>query len=103
MKKIAGIATLAGAAAVAATISLGGGTASASTYCGAVGQWDVYSGNSSTSCGFALSVAETGNLSVPHDVYSPVTGQYYRVFCEVASEEQINCRGGNGAVVYIMY
>lgn len=70
---------------------------SGSTSCG-----DGLSVNSRTSCPFARNVKDTyegsGGASTI-DVYSPVTGQSYRMTC--TSGLPVVCTGGNGAAVYI--
>ena len=55
-----------------------------------------------TSCAFALSVRDAyflhgGSTYLP-DVYSPVTGQYYEMFCS-ATSTLVRCTGGNDAEV----
>ena len=75
----------------------------ADTYCGKSSRGaSVYVGNSDTSCEFAMNTAEAyhtyGNGSDPFSVYSPVTGQTYRMTCTNAGSV---CQGGNNAVVYL--
>lgn len=79
--------------------------AAADTFCGTSSRGaSVYAGNSQTSCGFALSVAEAyhsyGNGSHPFTATSPVTGEAYTMTCTVAGSV---CQGGNGAVVYLRH
>ena len=75
-----------------------GGTGTIGTSCG--GNLSV---GANTTCAFAANVrsefysAGGGNVSV--EVYSPVTGRYYTMYC-VAGVPSV-CRGGNNAVVYI--
>jgi len=75
-----------------------GGTVTKGTSCG--GNLSV---GANTTCAFAVNVrsafyaAGGGNVSV--EVYSPVTGKYYTMYC-VAGVPTV-CRGGNNAVVYI--
>lgn len=77
--------------------SSSGGSAGGSTSCG-----DGLSVNSVTSCPFARNVRVTyegsGGASTI-DVYSPVTGQTYRMSC--SSGVPVVCTGGDGAAVYI--
>jgi hypothetical protein len=74
------------------------GTGTKGTSCG--GNLSV---GPNTTCAFAANVraafyaAGGGNVNV--DVYSPVTGRYYTMYC-VAGVPSV-CRGGNNAVVYI--
>ena len=74
------------------------GTVTRGTSCG--GNLSV---GANTTCAFAVNVrsafyaAGGGNVSV--EVYSPVTGKYYTMYC-VAGVPTV-CRGGNNAVVYI--
>ena len=74
------------------------GTVTRGTSCG--GNLSV---GANTTCAFAVNVrsafyaAGGGNVSV--EVYSPVTGRYYTMYC-VAGVPSV-CRGGNNAVVYI--
>ena len=75
-----------------------GGTGTKGTSCG--GNLSV---GPNTTCAFGTNVraafyaAGGGNVSV--EVYSPVTGKYYTMYC-VAGVPTV-CRGGNNAVVYI--
>lgn len=59
---------------------------------------------SQTSCPFALRVADafnaTGGASNLYDVYSPVTGSTYDMYCNT-SVYPVVCTGGNSAEVYI--
>jgi hypothetical protein len=94
-------ATAPAAATVTQTVQGGtvqGGTGTKGTSCG--GNLSV---GPNTTCAFAANVrsafydAGGGNVNV--EVYSPVTGRYYTMYC-VAGVPSV-CRGGNNAVVYI--
>lgn len=97
------IASLAGAAAVAASLSFGTGTAAAGN-CGSANGWGVEA-LGSASCGFALNIANgIGRSSVgPNPVvitaYSPATGKNYYVTCRRVVQAQAECTGGNAAVI----
>jgi hypothetical protein len=78
-------------------VSSGSSTAGGSTTCD-----PGLTVNSVTSCPFARNVRSTyessgGASSI--DVYSPVTGQTYRMSC--SGGIPVVCTGGNGAAVYI--
>jgi len=101
-------ASAAASAKATATQTAQGGTAQGGTgQQGTVTRGTSCGGNLSvganTTCGFAANVrsafyaAGGGNVSV--EVYSPVTGRYYTMYC-VAGVPSV-CRGGNNAVVYI--
>lgn len=82
--------------------SNGGSAAPATPSSGSTSCGDGLSVNSRTSCPFARNVKDTyegsGGASTI-DVYSPVTGQTYRMTC--SSGLPVVCTGGNGATVYI--
>jgi hypothetical protein len=91
------------ASGVAAAMLATAPPAAANTYCGESSRGiAVYAGNSQTSCGFALNVAEAyasyGNGSQPFSVSSPATGLSYTMTCTGAGSV---CQGGNNAVVYL--
>jgi len=106
-------ASAAASAKATATQTVQGGTVQGGTVQGGTGQQGTVTrgtscgGNLSvganTTCAFAVNVrsafyaAGGGNVSV--EVYSPVTGKYYTMYC-VAGVPTV-CRGGNNAVVYI--
>jgi hypothetical protein len=84
-----------------ASSSGSGGQVSSSTSGGSTSCDAGLSVNSVTSCPFARNVRSTyessgGASSI--DVYSPVTGQTYRMSC--SSGLPVVCTGGNGAAVY---
>lgn len=100
VKKIIGVS--AASFAIAASIAVATApAASAEGYCGLSTRGaEVYSGNSVTSCGFALNTVNTYHGvsgSQPFNVFSPVTGQTYTMRCYGARGV---CEGGNNALVY---
>ncbi len=102
MRKSLAVVAISSFAAVA-TATLVAPTAAADTFCGTSSRGaSVYVGNSHTSCGFALNVAEAyhsyGKGTQPFSVTSPVTGDTYTMTCTSAGSV---CRGGNDAVVYL--
>jgi|GEM_PF-1665474 len=108
--KTIGIAAILGTALATTSISLGAGTATAAQQCGSVNGWSQVSAAGSASCPFALNVANTvGTLSLyganrwaTVNAYSPVTGLNYAVSCERLSQFNVECQGGNNAIINLV-
>ncbi|MDU0478997.1 hypothetical protein QVA66_07070 [Staphylococcus chromogenes] len=79
-----------------------------STVCDKVGPFQVYAGSSVTSCPFATNVAGAAAAransadSFSTEVYSPVTGTTYSMYCRAVQPGNFTCSGGSNAVVHLV-